>query len=164
SSQKDLLVGTHGRSIYRADISALQQLGPDTDTLMVFTPDPVRASGSWGSESWWPRRKVEPSVGISVFSPTAGKAEVVVTLKGGPEVAEFSADIPAGLSSVSYDLTVEENQMKSLEEALNKDRKDSQRPVRIKKADNDKAYIKKGTYVLSIRVGDETEEVELVVK
>ena len=48
--EKDLLVGTHGRSIYRADITQVQALNADvlSQPLHVFELDRVTHSSFWG--------------------------------------------------------------------------------------------------------------------
>ncbi|WP_456437480.1 VPS10 domain-containing protein, partial [Psychroserpens sp.] len=50
---KDLLIGTHGRSIYKTDISQLQLMDSNTmsKSITVFKVDDVRHSSRWGS-SW----------------------------------------------------------------------------------------------------------------
>lgn len=162
---KDLIVGTHGRSIYRADVAALQALTADANELMVFKPATIRASGRWGTERWWPRIKVEPGVDVQVFAPKAGAAKVTISLKDGPQVNSFASEVKKGLNVLNYDLTVDADRGTKLAEALNKDRKDDdERPVRFSPADNGKIYVKAGTYVIKVEVAGEVKEVELVVK
>ena len=52
---RDLVVGTHGRSIYVADVEALQRLTPEVlaaDSLRLFGIESVHHSERWGSRGW----------------------------------------------------------------------------------------------------------------
>lgn len=164
AAEKDLLIGTHGRSIYRADLEVLQQLAADQAALTVFAPDAIRASSRWGTERWWPRIKVEPAADFAVFTPEAGTAVVEVQLKEGPQVQTFNVELVRGMNTLTYDLTVAEGQVSSLQSALNEGKGIDERPVRLKAADNGKYYVKPGTYVLTVKIGGNEEMVELEIK
>ena len=164
AEQKDLIVGTHGRSFYRADLELLQAIDPASPDLLVLAPNSVRFSSRWGSERWWPRIKVEPSVTLPVYSPLGGKATLMVKLKDGPEVQSYQVDVKKGAGSLAYDLTLAEQHAEALETALNKDRDESKRPIRVKAADNGLFYLRPGKYEISLTLAGKTEMVELEVK
>ncbi len=76
---KDLVIGTHGRSIYKADISAVQQFHKVKDNdIALFEIEPIRFSSRWGS-SWSQFSKAfEPSTTIQLYAKDSGKQ----TIKG----------------------------------------------------------------------------------
>ncbi|PHI20462.1 glycosyl hydrolase [Lewinellaceae bacterium SD302] len=162
--EKDLVVGTHGRSFYRLDIEGIQSFDPAGTDLMVLAPKSIRYSGRWGSRRWWPRIAVDPKVTMEAFAPRAGTATVTVSLKDGPKVRDFKVAMTKGLNRLSYDLTIEKSRVDELEKALNKDRDESERPVRIEAGDSESFYLRPGTYTLKVELNGQEKVVELVVK
>lgn len=163
AEEQDLVVGTHGRSFYRADLELLHAINAEEPALVLLTPRKVYYSGRWGAHSWW-SADTEPSVELPISSPVGGKAGVTVSLKDGPELHNFTADVNKGTGSISYDLSFAADKANALEKALNAEKDEDERPVRIKAADNGKYYLRPGTYVIKLRIAGNEEEVELTVK
>ncbi len=134
---KHLVIGTHGRSIYRADISALQQMD---DKLMqkdhhVFGVNNVRYSANWGrSRSQW-RAASTPNLTVPFYAKKKGAVDVSV-YKGDVLVhsQRFAAD--AGYNEFDYDLSISAKAAKK----------------GARKAQNGKMYLTKGQY--KIKVGN----------
>ena len=66
---KDLLLGTHGRSIYKTNIEPLQSFDSNKDnTLIVYEIEDIRKSSRWGSSwsSWLDA--YEPSLPITFYN------------------------------------------------------------------------------------------------
>jgi len=140
---KDLLVGTHGRSIYKADISALQQYNKVSNkTVSIFKIDAIRASSRWGS-SWSQFSQVfEPSKTIQLFAKNAGKQTVKILSENGIELNSISLATDKGFNFLEYDITMTETGKKALEKADTK--------ITIKKAQNGKYYLPKGKYTIAV--------------
>jgi len=140
---KDLLVGTHGRSIYKADISALQQYNKVSNkTVSIFKIDAIRASSRWGS-SWSQFSQVfEPSTTIQLFAKNAGKQTVKILSENGVELNSISLVADKGFNFLQYDITMTEAGKKALEKADTK--------ITIKKAQNGKYYLPKGKYTIAV--------------
>ncbi|MCB9290645.1 MAG: glycosyl hydrolase [Lewinellaceae bacterium] len=163
--EKDLVVGTHGRSIYIASVKELQQL---TDEILVknlhpFSPSPIRYSSRWGNtDSWW--KPDPPEVKLPVYANSAGKAKI--TLYAGEDLLlrTFEADCVKGLNYFSYDLIIAEKNLAEYNKWLNKDRKEEEKPANVKAADDGKVYIYKGKYKVVVEKGGEKVEMELEVK
>ncbi|MBZ0327647.1 MAG: glycosyl hydrolase [Altibacter sp.] len=152
---KDLVVGTHGRSIYVADVSLLQQLNASNrNDLLLAEVSAIDASRRWGdSFSPWSEPR-EPSVSLQVFAPESGKVKVSIQTEDGKEIQQFSAEVDKGLNVLSYDVTVSEKGVKTLEKT----------GTTWKKAKNNKYYTPKGKYSIVISQNGKTAKATFEVK
>ncbi|SDB60594.1 Sortilin, neurotensin receptor 3 [Flavobacteriaceae bacterium MAR_2010_188] len=150
AGQKDLLLGTHGRSIYIADIEALQGMNESkmNEDLVVFNVDDVRGSSRWGSKwgEWYD--SFEPSINIGYYSKNSGKKKIQIKSDKGTILKEIDADAAKGFNYIDYDLSISEDSQKKLMK--------ENPSIEIKKADNKKYYLPKGTYTIAI-AGKETK-------
>jgi hypothetical protein len=64
-------------------------------------------------------------------------------------------ELQKGLNYVEYDLSIMESKLKEYNQKLNEKRKDDEKPIKVKKADNGKVYLYRGKY--SVKVSKETE-------
>lgn len=133
---KHLLVGTHGRSIYKADIAPLQKMTKEfmTQSDYVFPISDIRKRGSWGSAraSW--SQTYEPSITIPFYSNKDVKGMISI-YKGDAKVSSFSIDYEKGYNQTEYDLSMPKSAAKEM---------------KIKKAQNGKYYLPKGEYTVKI--------------
>ena len=141
--EKDLVLGTHGRSFYVADVSLLQKINPKTrDEVLVSDIDNIKLSSFWGrSFSKW-SEVYEPEVAIQFYSPKGGKTMVTVTDEDSRELQSINVDAVKGINVLRYNLTVSEKGVKSKEKTESK----------ISKAENGKYYLPRGSYSLSVSV------------
>ncbi len=139
-----LLLGTHGRSIYRADLTPIQQVDAGVNA-QIFDIASVRSSGRWGN-SWssWSEPN-EPNVVINYYTSNAGKYAIVIKEAEGKEVQRVSLVPSAGLNVFNYDLSITEKGKKILEKANSS--------LDIQKAKSGKYYLPKGTYTVSLDGG-----------
>ena len=149
---KDLVVGTHGRSIYKADISGLQQFNQvKSESVSIFDITPLRASPFWGSIRNQYSKVFESSTTINFYSNTSGKKQVAILSEGGAELNSISADMGKGFNTVDYNLQITEKGRKALLKENSK--------LSISKADNGKYYLPKGKYTVTI--GDASQMLEV---
>ncbi|RAJ18066.1 WD40/YVTN/BNR-like repeat-containing protein [Olleya aquimaris] len=151
----DLLLGTHGRSIYKANMEPLQKFDAGmalSNQLTIFDLDAIRYYSRWGN-SWskW-MQPFEPSTTIKVFSNTSGKKDVTILSENNKELQNFSVQLDQGFNYINYDLTIHEKGRK----ALMKDNT----TLDINKAKNDKYYLVKGKYKVKIDGVEKAFEVE----
>jgi hypothetical protein len=163
--EKDLIVGTHGRSLYRADVELLQQLaGNDSPELTLLPIEDQRYSSRYGSASWTDD-DTSPEVQLRVYSPGADAgADLTVKSEAGTEVLSKSVGLTSGINTIRYDLSFDEGRANQLEEELNANRKEDQQPVRIKPADNGMYYLRAGSYTIELTANGQTVSQELTVK
>jgi photosystem II stability/assembly factor-like uncharacterized protein len=155
---KDLVVGTHGRSIYKTNIAALQQLTPAVldKELHVYKIKDIRASARWGS-SWsqW-SDAFTPSLPFTYYAKNAGKTTIKVMSSNGEVVSSFTTDSSKGLNYGEYDVTFTDKGRKAYVKANKK--------AKINKAQNGKYYLPKGDYTLQIEANGKTAKQSFSVK
>ncbi len=156
----EMIVGTHGRSIYKADASILQQQTAEirNKALYVFEIPAKPYSRRWGAQwaSWV--KANEPNVNIPVNTNSNGEVTVAIKTESGKTLKEFPATVGKGINYIKYDLTVEKNAVKTLEKYLNEDREE---PLKVKKADNGLYYLLPGKYVVELGKNGIAEKTEL---
>lgn len=155
---KDLVLGTHGRSIYKTNIAVLQEMTSQklNETLVVFDVDKVRHSPRWGSSrgSW--RASFAPSTAIRIYAGTSGTATVNIKTTKGTSVYSNSLNVDKGFHIYEYDLTLTENGRK----AYLKENKEA----KVEEKQNGKYYLPKGTYNVEINLNGVKKTGELVVE
>ncbi|NER13171.1 glycosyl hydrolase [Leptobacterium flavescens] len=141
---KDLLIGTHGRSIYKTNIAPIQQLTADdrNKAVHLFNTDPIRHSQRWGRSfgSWG--TAFEPSITFRTYVKNAGNYTANILAKDGTVLQSIRLNADKGFNYISYDLTISEKGKK----AYTKKNKN----VSISKSQNGKYYLPKGKYQLEI--------------
>jgi len=155
---KDLVLGTHGRSIYKTYIGMLQEMTPSklNEPLIVFEVNKVRHSPRWGS-SWssW-RDPFEPETAISFYAGNPGNA--TITVKGSKGATLYSNTLPVekGFQSYAYDLAFTVNGRN----AYLKENKGET----LDKKQTGKYYLPKGNYTVEITLNGVKKSRELVVE
>ncbi|MDP5026937.1 MAG: glycosyl hydrolase [Flavobacterium sp.] len=109
---KELIVGTHGRSIYKIDISKVQQLKSSIleKPIYVFDINNRTKSERWGTQNYAWGKVMEPSQQIWFYSDSDDDDGVVlVSSKTGIEVFSQKISIKKGLNSFTYNYTMSKN-------------------------------------------------------
>lgn len=161
---KDLVVGTHGRSIYIGSIKELQQLTDEliAKPLVVFEVEKQRYNSRWGSTFFG--REFKPEVQIPLYVNSDGKATFTVAAEDGTVMKTFEADLKKGLNYPTYDLSFDEKLLDAYNAKLNEKRKADERPINVKKADDGKCYLYAGTFKVTVEKGGESKEFKLVIE
>jgi hypothetical protein len=141
---KDLLIGTHGRSIYKANVAALQDFNSiKNSAVAIFKIPSVRYSSRWGS-SWsqW-SKPFEPSITISFYTSTSGEHTLEVLTEDDLKLNSFVINADKGFNYFDYDLSV----------------KGKKNIFKLSKNDNSHKRAKNGIYYLPqgkyfIKIGD----------
>ncbi len=151
---KDLLIGTHGRSIYKTDISELQQMSPSvqSDALTLFETKEVRFSPRWGTSFGVWYDTFEPSTEVAFYSNTASEKTIKILSEKGSLLNQIKTQASKGFNYVDYDLTITEKGKKALLK--------ENTSITISEAQNGKIYIPKGNYTIQI----DDQKTTLVIK
>lgn len=149
---KDLIVATHGRSLYKADISSLQKM---TNEVLgkqnhIFDVSDIRQNRSWGrSWSQW-RDAYEPEITIPFYANADKKVDVEI-YQGETMVNAIAVNADKGYNEFNFDVSFSKKGLKNYEKA-NKEAK-------VKAAANDVYYLPKGKYV--VKIGDAKSAFEI---
>lgn len=136
-----LLLGTHGRSIYKVDLMHIQQL-PELAgrSIHIFELSDVNHSDRWGkARNAWTEPYL-PEMDFVVYSAITTSATVEVYSDKDILIFTFDMDLQQGLNYGTYDLTIApENIPKFIRKHQD-----------IKPANNGAYYLPKGEYILKI--------------
>jgi len=141
---KDLLLGTHGRSIYKANIGPLQQMNTDmkSKAIALFDMSPVRYSSRWGSTwSKW-LDAYEPEKTMQFYSNASGEKTIKILSENGAELNSMSVNADKGFNYVDYNLELTPKGRKALLK--------ENTSIDINKANNGKYYLPKGIYTVQV--------------
>ncbi|CAD5250577.1 MULTISPECIES: sialidase family protein [unclassified Imperialibacter] len=159
--EKELIVGTHGRSIYIGNVAHLQMLTGEVlaKALHLFDTDKVTHSERWGMPGYSQWRPVnEPSQTLPFYAKAGGDVALTLTSDKGTKVYETTIKADKGLNYYGYDLTVTDAHVDALKAELGEEKAKA-----VKKADNGKTYLVPGTYTVTISQGGETSTTKLKV-
>ena len=156
---KHLLVGTHGRSIFKADIAALgtlatQMAAGKTPELQLFELDKQRVSPRWGMARGF-SDPYTPEIPLDFFVSQAGPVSISVQDANGIEVNAMTLQADAGFNSALFHM----NFSKSGKIAFLKKNK-----IKLTTAADGNTYLPKGTYRVSIAIDKFSSIQELKLK
>lgn len=154
---KHLIVGTHGRSIYKADISALQKMTPDimSKKLYIYPSKNIKHSDNWGN-SWssWAKPQT-PGLDITFFSSKAAKLAAVIKTIDGIIVTSTDLEADKGFNILSNDLAFSKvGKMNYLKK----------KKTELKEAKNGKTYLPKGKYNVIIKGNGTSQNLEFEIE
>ncbi|MEM9929900.1 MAG: glycosyl hydrolase, partial [Bacteroidota bacterium] len=150
--EKDLVVGTHGRSLYRANIGLLQTAAVAEPGLTLVAPNRMRYSSRYGQKNF-DFEVIEPELAFQVYLPgeDAG-AKLMIESSEGTVIYSKDVDLKAGVNVIPYDMSFDGQHAQALEDGMNKDRKPDAKPASVKAAKNGKYYLRPGKYQAVLEV------------
>ncbi|MGI9552992.1 MAG: VPS10 domain-containing protein [Aurantibacter sp.] len=154
---KHLLVGTHGRSIYQADISKLQLMTLEIQKkeLHVFKAENIEHNASWGnSSSSWSQPNT-PGLDITFYASKPGTCTAKIKTADDIVLSETEIEADKGLNILSYDVAFSKSGEKAFR-AKNK--------MELKEANNGKTYLPKGNYFAEIQGNGGKEKVAFEIE
>jgi photosystem II stability/assembly factor-like uncharacterized protein len=162
---KDLIIGTHGRSMFKLPIAQIQAMNAEVlaSNLHIFGIKNKRFAKGWGKKTPW-REVKDPELPIHFYSNADGSTKYSVKLKNGPTVKEGTIEAKKGLNTLKYNLDVREDALKGYARKLNEDVKDSKKTYEPKASDTGKYYVQKGTYICTIEKDGKTASQEFTIE
>jgi photosystem II stability/assembly factor-like uncharacterized protein len=148
----ELVIGTHGRSIYVMDVKPLQALkdGQFNKAITAFTPTSVKYSQDWGKpdQAYIPVKM--PDMQLLYFNTTSSEKPVTIQILNSQNevIRRLSGSGEGGFQSVNWDLKTES--AKDL-----KQKKSATLPV---------DFVKAGTYKARFTNGKETAESQITIQ
>ena len=163
---RELVVGTHGRSLFIADVQHLQQLDDKTlaKDFVVFDLKKQTNRG-WGIQrnKWEAMKPV--TIQIPCYAKTSGKANV--TIRAGKDIilSKSTVSVQKGLNYPEVEMVFDAQQTPQYAAWLDADKKDKDaKPTELKKGDDGKFYLQKGKYTVEIEKDGVKVEKEFVIE
>ncbi|MBQ0768498.1 MAG: glycosyl hydrolase [Bizionia sp.] len=140
----DLLLATHGRSIYKTNVRQLQKMTADSlkKEVQLFPLKTIKQSSRWGdSYSQW-SSIIEPELTIELYANKKGNKTITISSEEGMVLKRISKSVDNGYNVLTYNLSISE---KTRGKLLKKDS-----ALTIEKAKNNSYYLPKGNYVVKV--------------
>lgn len=156
--EKDLLVGTHGRSLYKVNLSKIQQVNDAIKTkgIALFKINEVDFSNNWGNKSYTWANEFIPNVEIWYYLKDYANIVLTIKNKDGIVVLNHQAKAEKGFLKLDYDLSIDEKIKTAIEKKEVK--------VKINQAENKKYYLPVGKYSVELEVNGIKESQVLSIK
>lgn len=154
---KDLVVGTHGRSVYKVNLDQVQQLDDKVvvENLYIFELKKIKKSKEWGN-SWssWAKAS-EPKAEIWFYSNE--ESEFLLQIENSLKEVVYSQKVKAvkGLNKHVYDL--------SLTKATADNWKNKDKKLKLEAAKNGNYYLPVSVNKISIQKGKEKVVTDLEI-
>lgn len=163
SRDHEIVIGTHGRSFYKADVGHIQQMNPDSLNALTSFDETFKVNFStrWGTRAASWMDYFEPVISYPVFAPQGGKA-ILHVFADSLLVHTEEIMLHKGLSYYDYHLVCDETEVDALENLSQA--KDAKAKVEIKKRDNGKYYLPTGRYDVRINLAGQTASCTLELK
>ena len=171
--ERELVAGTHGRSVWVLDVLPVQELSEDVRSAAahVFPLEPVGFQRSWRSRRsrWFYRPEDAPYVDVPFWVGADGPIEWSVLDSDGRALRRGELDAVRGVNTLRWDLLLDPELAVPAErarvEGAEKEETDvSDTPwaeaVRLERP----LYVTPGAYTVRVRAGDESAEADLTVK
>ncbi|MCM4155154.1 glycosyl hydrolase [Gramella sp. AN32] len=155
---EDLVVGTHGRSLYIADIAAISNMDMEKmkSAVSISSAESVRFSSRWGnSYNKW-MDPYQPELPFTFYADKAGNATIKIKTEGGAELQQMEIEADKGFNTGNYDLSITEGAAEKLDKSDEK--------TALEKAADEKYYIPKGKYMLELNLNGKKAETAFEVK
>ena len=156
----DLVIGTHGRSIYVANVENLQKIS-SSDSLLnkdlfLFNLKPINYSENWGKisadEKYDPVKSEEYS--IPFYVKKAGDITFSLLTNRRFVLKKWNKTAHEGINEAIWDLAIDPAFVFDYEMSLNGQRKSSAPVIKLEKADDGKIYMKPGVYTLLMETAE----------
>lgn len=148
--EPDLIVATHGRSIFVLDLADIRKMNDTVLTAQLTAleiEDITYQSSQWGSinGTWWGAYSKPPTVEIPFFSQLTGTVKAQGFVKG-VKVFEIQRDVEPGLQSVSWDFQLPQLKAKQIDKLDTVQGEDRQ------------LYLKTGTVQVELKLASHAAE------
>jgi photosystem II stability/assembly factor-like uncharacterized protein len=137
----DLLVATHGRSVYKINLQYLRSIKDSNKVCQLFVDESINYRENWGTRSAVYEEWRQPILEIKVFSPNDQKSHYKITTENGVILHEKNIQLKKGMNSFDYHLTID----KRHQNGYKKENKDH-----TKTKENNQMYLDKGIYSIEL--------------
>ncbi len=158
-----LLIGTHGRSIFKASLAPYRfHINNKDQELTLMSLSEIKHSSAWGNKRSFYSKINSPNVDIHVYSKVARDIDIKILTQDKKELKKLKHSAKAGLNLVKFDLTIDDSRKSNLEKHVKSSTKNKKASVLVK--DDGNIYLEKGTYIVLVQTGSHKSEQSLVIE
>jgi len=153
--ENDLLIGTHGRSIYKTSLKNIQSLNSDiiNKSIYFFDINDIKYSKSWGKKGRvWADFNI-PSVNWELWTSEEGNYQIIISSNSGGKVFEKTYSLDKGFNTINYNLR---------HNLIHKKYKKKKNKIHL--GDDNFYYLTPGNYSLKIKRGQKEQEYKFTIK
>ncbi|MGB4959926.1 MAG: glycosyl hydrolase, partial [Saprospiraceae bacterium] len=159
-----LLIGTHGRSIYKADISNIyemkKKLGED---IVLFKPSDMRYNSNWGKTRNVFTEKSVPKLTFEAFASNDSNGTLELMAADGAVIKTKPLKVKKGINRYEIETVVDKSaEAKYIQSTEKSDWVKNNGPVT--KADDGNYYIVAGKYELKLSIDKGSSKTDFSVK
>lgn len=179
--ENELVIGTHGRSVYVADVAPIQTQSDQVkdQELFIFPVSEIKESRSWDSKpfKWNYTDSKDKSKTVYVWSDASGQADISITDASDSSIYQSQVTLTKGMNQWLWDYQVNQALAIAAEaQSLESQSEDSDEAFDLNTVNKSKipyaegrrlghpAYIEPGDYHLVIKQGENEHSVDFTVK
>ena len=179
--ENELVIGTHGRSVFVADVAPIQTQTEQVKDheLFIFPVSEIKESRSWDTKpfKWSYTDSKDKSKTVYVWSDTSGQANISITDASDSNIYQSEVTLKKGMNQWHWDYLVDESMAIAAEaQALKKQSEEKDEAFDLSTVNKSKipfaegkrlghpAYIESGDYHLVIKQGKTEHSVDFTVK
>ena len=162
----DIVVATHGRSLYKANLDEVQTLDAVASAdIHLYAPDTAYYDENAGKRFSAFTEPYEGTVTLAYYAKSAGVTNIAISTDNGTVIRDMTDTTEAGLNYVTYNLTFDEAYKFAYQKYLDDQPVDSFRKVSdLQPADNGHYYLLPGTYTVKFTTESlNADQITLVV-
>ncbi|MDH5366611.1 MAG: glycosyl hydrolase [Cyclobacteriaceae bacterium] len=145
--ENELVIGTHGRSVFVVDVKPFQKLDVNA-SIIAYKPNNIRYSERWGQKRYPYLQSNDPSTEVMYYANSAGKVAVeIFKVEENKRELMLMSDIEAQLGYNTYSWNLKSKKYK-----------------KNKPLAGDAAYVEKGKYEIVLKKDGKESKVEMEVK
>jgi hypothetical protein len=161
--EKDLIVGTHGRSLYKLNLSDIENLSQDNlnKEIVFYDIEAVTYNKNWGSIVYYGEPNI-PSVDFTFYSKNPGAYTLTISFED-KIINQLSGSYSAGLNYIKYDLSIDTAAGKAFFDFI-VDKYKTDKKIKIKLSDSGKYFLPPGKYKAELDANGTKQTKEFEVK
>lgn len=156
--EKDLIVATHGRSLYKVNLANIQQINETINAkeITLFKLEDIYFSKNWGNKPYAWGDENNPNIEIWYYLKDISNSSITIKNKDGIVILNRQVKAEKGMLKIEYDLSIDEKTKEAIE------KKDAK--IKINQAENKKYYLPVGNYVIELDSNGKKETQTLTIK
>ncbi len=173
--ERELIAGTHGRSVWIVDVLPLQELAKvRSEAVHLFPVEKLKADRGWRSAApvWFDDSDDLPKLKMPFWAKAAGSAQLTVLDKNGNPVRKLAIAATTGINSSSWDLLMDRDLALAAEKsALAKDAGKSRDVIGLDKTPvaesirlRHRLYVVPGEYTLRLELNGARSDTKFTVE